>query len=88
MWISRKAAAWMAAVGLAAAAVAVIARHPAAAERVFRAMRGEAYAGSASCRECHEGFYQRWEPSHHGKAMQPVSSADTNAAVTGCIALP
>jgi len=32
------------------------------------------YAGSSSCRECHEGFYQKWAPSHHGKAMQPVNA--------------
>ncbi len=31
------------------------------------------YAGSASCRECHEVFYERWAPSHHGLAMQPYS---------------
>jgi len=31
------------------------------------------YAGSHACRACHEDFYQRWESSHHGKAMQPVS---------------
>ncbi len=28
------------------------------------------YAGSESCRECHEVFYQKWETSHHGRAMQ------------------
>lgn len=31
------------------------------------------YAGSESCRECHEKFYQLWAPSHHGKALQPWS---------------
>ena len=31
------------------------------------------YAGSESCRECHENFYQKWAPSHHGKAMQPFT---------------
>jgi len=31
------------------------------------------YAGSASCRECHEDFYEKWESSHHGKAMQPFT---------------
>jgi hypothetical protein len=34
---------------------------------------GGDYAGSTSCRECHESFYRKWEPSHHGKAMQPVT---------------
>ena len=32
------------------------------------------FAGSASCRECHAEFYQRWENSHHGLAMQPVTA--------------
>jgi Tfp pilus assembly protein PilF len=35
---------------------------------------GQKYAGSASCRECHEPFYQRWAPSHHGLAMQDFTS--------------
>ncbi len=33
----------------------------------------ETYTGSASCRECHEKFYELWAPSHHGKAMQPFT---------------
>jgi tetratricopeptide (TPR) repeat protein len=33
----------------------------------------EGYTGSASCRTCHEKFYQLWAPSHHGLAMQPYS---------------
>jgi len=31
------------------------------------------FAGSASCRQCHESFYQLWAPSHHGLAMQPYT---------------
>ncbi len=31
------------------------------------------YAGSQSCRECHERFYQLWSTSFHGLAMQPYS---------------
>ncbi len=38
------------------------------------------YAGSASCRECHERFYELWAPSHHGKALQPWS-AELAAAI-------
>lgn len=38
------------------------------------------YVGSASCRECHEKFYQLWAPSHHGLAMQPWAIARTNLA--------
>jgi len=32
------------------------------------------YAGSASCRECHERFYQLWSTSKHGLAMQPYTA--------------
>jgi len=35
---------------------------------------GVEFTGSASCRECHERFYQLWAPSHHGLAMQPVTA--------------
>jgi tetratricopeptide (TPR) repeat protein len=31
------------------------------------------YAGSSSCRECHERFYQLWSTSKHGLAMQPYT---------------
>jgi tetratricopeptide (TPR) repeat protein len=31
------------------------------------------YAGSRSCRECHERFYQLWSTSFHGLAMQPYT---------------
>jgi Tfp pilus assembly protein PilF len=31
------------------------------------------YAGSASCRECHERFYKLWSSSFHGLAMQPYT---------------
>jgi hypothetical protein len=33
------------------------------------------FAGSVSCRECHERFYQLWSTSFHGLAMQPYSDA-------------
>lgn len=32
------------------------------------------FQGSESCRECHEKFYQLWEPSYHGQAMMPVNA--------------
>jgi len=32
-----------------------------------------AFAGSSSCRECHERFYGLWSTSHHGLAMQPFT---------------
>lgn len=31
------------------------------------------FAGSASCRECHERFYNLWATSFHGLAMQPFA---------------
>jgi tetratricopeptide (TPR) repeat protein len=31
------------------------------------------YAGSVSCRECHQKFYELWSTSRHGLAMQPYS---------------
>ena len=33
------------------------------------------FVGSVACRECHQRFYELWAPSHHGTAMQPVTSA-------------
>lgn len=33
------------------------------------------YAGSVSCRECHEKFYTLWSTSYHGLAMQPYTKA-------------
>jgi len=33
------------------------------------------YAGSSSCQECHERFYQLWSTSMHGLAMQPYSAS-------------
>ena len=32
------------------------------------------FAGSRSCRECHEKFYQLWSTSFHGLAMQPYTA--------------
>ena len=37
-------------------------------------VRVEGFAGSESCRECHDKFYQLWSTSHHGLAMQPFTS--------------
>ncbi|SDK72300.1 Tetratricopeptide repeat-containing protein [Maridesulfovibrio ferrireducens] len=31
------------------------------------------FAGSESCRDCHERFYKLWAPSRHGTAMQPYT---------------
>ncbi|MHC4740272.1 MAG: multiheme c-type cytochrome, partial [Planctomycetota bacterium] len=40
------------------------------------------FAGSASCRQCHEGFYKLWESSHHGLAMQPYTTEFAAANLT------
>ncbi len=48
--------------------------NPAATVRMRMAgAKAASYEGSATCRECHESFYQKWETSHHGKAMQPFT---------------
>ena len=36
--------------------------------------RPREFAGSVSCRECHENFYKLWSTSFHGLAMQPYTS--------------
>ena len=36
--------------------------------------RSKGFAGSVSCRECHERFYQLWSNSRHGLAMQPYTA--------------
>lgn len=35
---------------------------------------GARFAGSTSCRECHQRFYQLWAPSRHGLAMRAFSA--------------
>ncbi len=44
--------------------------------------RPEGFAGSRSCRECHEKFYQLWSTSFHGLAMQPYTSDFAQAKLT------
>ena len=39
-----------------------------------------AYAGSASCRECHAEAYDRWSKSNHGLAERPVEAGRDQAA--------
>jgi len=36
--------------------------------------QSKGFAGSVSCRECHEKFYKLWSTSFHGLAMQPYTS--------------
>jgi hypothetical protein len=35
-----------------------------------------AYAGSASCRECHESDFERWSHDWHARALAPASAND------------
>ncbi len=39
-------------------------------------------AGSRSCRQCHEKFYELWSTSHHGLAMQPYTAEFANQNLT------
>ena len=67
--------------GAAAAAVALLL----AAVFLLAPLRRAAapgYVGSTSCRACHESFYRKWEPSRHGKAMQPVTAQFVRDALT------
>ena len=58
----------------AAAAVWVFSRTRAASTPSPSAMQDPDYRGSASCRDCHEKFYQLWSSSFHGLAMQPYAA--------------
>ena len=40
------------------------------------------YAGSGSCRECHEKFYVLWSTSFHGLAMQPYTAELAKSRLT------
>jgi tetratricopeptide (TPR) repeat protein len=40
------------------------------------------YAGSRSCRECHEKFYKLWSTSMHGLAMQPYTAEFAKSGLT------
>lgn len=56
---------------LVLAAMAIEASEPAVGEMPVQ--KPVSYAGSKSCRECHDRFYQLWSSSFHGLAMQPYS---------------
>jgi len=46
------------------------------------AQQAKGYAGSQSCRECHEKFYQLWSTSRHGLAMQPYTAEFAGTQLT------
>jgi len=62
--------------------VAVTAAIGVAAETGPQPPAREPFAGSASCRQCHEQFYQLWAPSYHGLAMQPYTPEFAQASLT------
>ena len=47
---------------------------PAIGQEKNPAPEARGYAGSVSCRECHQKFYQLWSTSKHGLAMQPYTA--------------
>lgn len=51
-------------------------------EQPAQPQESQEYAGSVSCRECHEKFYQLWSTSFHGLAMQPYSQELATAKLT------
>jgi len=46
---------------------------PAICAQVQSKTKQEGFAGSVSCRQCHERFYKLWSVSNHGLAMQPYT---------------
>jgi tetratricopeptide (TPR) repeat protein len=55
---------------------------PAIGQEKKPAPKVQGYAGSVSCRECHERFYQLWSTSFHGLAMQPYTPQFAKAKLT------
>ncbi len=60
---------------LAAALFETALAAPEEADAAQPSAASQAFAGSSSCRECHESFYRLWAPSNHGLAMQPFTPA-------------
>ena len=65
---------------VAALALPAMAVH--AQEKSGGALVDQGYAGSKSCMECHERFYQLWSTSKHGLAMQPYSAEFAKTKLT------
>lgn len=64
---------WMACLIVAAWLVGGLGPSPVLAARDPATAKSKGFAGSVSCRECHERFYQLWSGSRHGLAMQPYT---------------
>ena len=55
---------------------------PTDAQEKPKVAASQGYAGSESCKQCHERFYQLWSTSKHGLAMQPYTSEFAKAKLT------
>jgi tetratricopeptide (TPR) repeat protein len=55
---------------------------PISAQEKMKVPASHGYAGSESCKQCHERFYQLWSTSRHGLAMQPYSAEFTMKNLT------
>ena len=66
-------------VGVIAVAVALFCRAPHKLNNSITTSPS-AYAGSASCRECHAEAYNNWAKSHHALAERPPNPLMENAA--------
>ncbi len=72
--IERSRNAWLAFLMVAACLVGGLCPAPVLGAGDPAAVKANGYAGSVSCRECHERFYQLWSSSRHGLAMQPYTA--------------
>lgn len=61
--------------GVGVACLSTSASFPAFGAEIKSTSSFKEFAGSRSCRECHERFYQLWSTSFHGLAMQPYTEA-------------
>jgi hypothetical protein len=52
------------------------------ADEIYGMNLYKGYAGSKSCIECHEKFYQLWSSSFHGLSMQPYTAVFAKAKLT------
>ena len=55
---------------------------PTDAQEKPKVAASQGYAGSESCKQCHERFYQLWSTSKHGLAMQPYTAEFAKAKLT------
>ena len=55
---------------------------PTDAQEKPKVAASQGYAGSESCKQCHERFYQLWSTSKHGLAMQPYNDEFAKTKLT------